>query len=40
MLVVCDGFVGNVTLKASEGLAQMMGRFLNRRNLSVIGLPS
>ena len=24
-LVVCDGFVGNVTLKASEGLAQMIG---------------
>lgn len=23
-LVVCDGFVGNVTLKASEGLAQMV----------------
>ncbi|HQO17237.1 MAG TPA: phosphate acyltransferase PlsX [Methylotenera sp.] len=28
-LVVCDGFVGNVTLKASEGVAQMMGRFLS-----------
>ena len=27
-IVVCDGFVGNITLKASEGLAQMMGRFL------------
>jgi glycerol-3-phosphate acyltransferase PlsX len=24
-VVVCDGFVGNVTLKASEGLAQMIG---------------
>ena len=24
-LVVCDGFVGNVTLKASEGLAHMIG---------------
>ena len=23
--VVCDGFVGNVTLKASEGLATMIG---------------
>jgi glycerol-3-phosphate acyltransferase PlsX len=23
-LVVCDGFVGNVTLKASEGLAQLI----------------
>jgi glycerol-3-phosphate acyltransferase PlsX len=29
-VVVCDGFVGNVTLKASEGLAQMMGRFLSQ----------
>jgi glycerol-3-phosphate acyltransferase PlsX len=27
-VVVCDGFVGNVALKASEGLAQMMGGFL------------
>ena len=27
-LVVCDGFVGNVALKASEGLAHMMGQFL------------
>ena len=27
-VVVCDGFVGNVALKASEGLAQMMGTFL------------
>lgn len=27
-LVVCDGFVGNVALKTSEGLAQMMSRFL------------
>jgi glycerol-3-phosphate acyltransferase PlsX len=29
-VVVCDGFVGNVALKASEGLAQMMGRFLTQ----------
>jgi glycerol-3-phosphate acyltransferase PlsX len=29
-LVVCDGFVGNVALKTSEGLAQMMGRFLTQ----------
>lgn len=29
-LVVCDGFVGNVTLKASEGLVQMIGRFLSQ----------
>jgi len=27
-LVVCDGFVGNVTLKASEGLVQMIGKVL------------
>lgn len=29
-VVVCDGFVGNVTLKASEGLVQMIGRFLSQ----------
>ena len=27
-VVVCDGFVGNVALKASEGLAKMMVQFL------------
>jgi glycerol-3-phosphate acyltransferase PlsX len=27
-IVVCDGFVGNVALKASEGLATMVGGFL------------
>lgn len=27
-IVVCDGFVGNVALKVSEGLAQMLGSFL------------
>ena len=27
-IVVCDGFVGNVVLKASEGLATMMSGFL------------
>ncbi|MFZ4536815.1 phosphate acyltransferase PlsX [Propionivibrio sp.] len=35
-VVVCDGFVGNVALKASEGLAQMLANFLRqefRRNL-------
>lgn len=35
-LVVCDGFVGNVTLKASEGLAGMIIGFLKKefsRNL-------
>jgi phosphate acyltransferase len=26
--VVCDGFVGNVALKTSEGLASMFGTFL------------
>lgn len=36
-VVVCDGFVGNVALKASEGLAQMMATFLREefnRNLA------
>ena len=35
-VVVCDGFVGNVALKVSEGLAQMLSRFLREefeRNL-------
>lgn len=35
-VVVCDGFVGNVALKTSEGLAQMLGRSLKaefERNL-------
>jgi glycerol-3-phosphate acyltransferase PlsX len=27
-IVVCDGFVGNVALKTSEGLASMIGSFL------------
>ena len=27
-VVVCDGFVGNVALKTSEGLAQMLYEFL------------
>jgi glycerol-3-phosphate acyltransferase PlsX len=27
-IVVCDGFVGNVALKASEGLASMLGGFI------------
>jgi glycerol-3-phosphate acyltransferase PlsX len=27
-VVVCDGFVGNVALKSSEGVAQMIGAFL------------
>jgi glycerol-3-phosphate acyltransferase PlsX len=29
-VVVCDGFVGNVMLKASEGLASMMGEFIRQ----------
>lgn len=35
-VVVCDGFVGNVALKTSEGLAQMLAMFLRqefKRNL-------
>ena len=34
-VVVCDGFVGNVSLKSAEGLAKMIGTFLKeefRRN--------
>jgi phosphate acyltransferase len=27
-VVVCDGFAGNIVLKASEGLAQMLGQFI------------
>lgn len=29
-IVVCDGFVGNVALKASEGLASMVGSFIKQ----------
>lgn len=29
-VVVCDGFVGNVMLKASEGMAQMMRNFIRQ----------
>ncbi|OMH32653.1 phosphate acyltransferase PlsX [Motiliproteus sp. MSK22-1] len=28
-VVICDGFVGNIALKSSEGLARLMGRSLN-----------
>ena len=46
-VVVCDGFVGNVALKASEGLAQMLATFLRQefgRNLltklaALVALP-
>ncbi|NMG74049.1 phosphate acyltransferase PlsX [Aromatoleum diolicum] len=47
-VVVCDGFVGNVALKSSEGLAQMLAAFLREefsRNLltkimAVIAMPA
>lgn len=29
-VVVCDGFTGNVALKTSEGLAQMLGEFIKQ----------
>jgi glycerol-3-phosphate acyltransferase PlsX len=46
-IVVCDGFVGNVALKTSEGLAQMLGamikqefgRSLLTRVMGLIALP-
>lgn len=46
-VIVCDGFVGNVALKASEGLAQMLGTFLRQefgRNIltkliAILALP-
>ena len=46
-IVVCDGFVGNVALKTSEGLAQMIGGFLKEefsRNIftklaAIVALP-
>lgn len=46
-IVVCDGFVGNITLKASEGLVQMLATYLreefNRgwlsRLASIVALP-
>ena len=28
-MVVCDGFIGNISLKTTEGVAQMMGKFLS-----------
>ncbi|MBR0565721.1 phosphate acyltransferase PlsX [Azoarcus sp. L1K30] len=46
-VIVCDGFVGNVALKTSEGLAQMLSTFLRqsfRRNIltrlmALVALP-
>jgi glycerol-3-phosphate acyltransferase PlsX len=29
-VVVCDGFIGNITLKAAEGTAQMLGHFMRK----------
>jgi len=42
-VVVCDGFVGNVSLKSSEGVAKMFGQFIReefKRNMltKIIGL--
>ncbi len=47
-VVVCDGFVGNVMLKASEGIAKMMGDFLKeeyqknifRQMMALVSLPA
>lgn len=46
-VVVCDGFVGNVALKTSEGLAQMLATFLRQefkrniltRLMALLALP-
>ncbi len=29
-IIVCDGFVGNIALKASEGMAKMIGHFIRK----------
>lgn len=47
-VVVCDGFVGNVMLKASEGISRMMGEFLReeytknplRKLMAAISMPA
>jgi len=47
-VVVCDGFVGNVALKTSEGLAQMLSTFLRQefsRNwltklMAIVAMPA
>ena len=47
-VVVCDGFVGNVALKTSEGLAQMLATFLReefsrnafRKLAAVLAMPA
>ncbi|MDT9126858.1 phosphate acyltransferase, partial [Escherichia coli] len=46
-VIVCDGFVGNIALKSSEGVAKMMagmirkqiGRSLLNRVLGALALP-
>ncbi|MFX7816638.1 phosphate acyltransferase, partial [Acinetobacter baumannii] len=46
-IVVCDGFVGNVALKSTEGLAKMIGEMLREefsrswftKLLAVVALP-
>ena len=47
-VIVCDGFVGNVALKTSEGLALMLADYLReeftrsplRKSLAVVALPA
>ena len=47
-VIVCDGFVGNVALKTSEGLALMLADYLReeftrntlRRSLALVALPA
>lgn len=47
-VVVCDGFVGNVALKTSEGLAQMLAAFLKEefsrslltKAMAVVAMPA
>ena len=46
-VIVCDGFVGNVALKSSEGVASMIGHFIRRefrrsawsRAIGLLALP-
>ena len=36
-VIVCDGFIGNVALKISEGLADTLGRLLKREIAATVG---
>jgi glycerol-3-phosphate acyltransferase PlsX len=36
-VVVCDGFIGNVVLKISEGLADTLGKLLKREIAATLG---